>query len=159
MKKQKPEVIPTIPDAPVKSFASVLSEPTLPILVRSNIPGSYQAVKINSELYKKRLAICQFSLIGRVVLSKGDSPWTLVKLKEKLASLWNLKSSWHLISLGRGFFHILLTSDQDRDSIWSRGSLTLKPGVMSLQRWFSGFDPFKEKSTSTQLWMRLYRLP
>ena len=30
---------------------------------------------------------------------------------------------------------------------------------MRLQRWTPGFDPFKEKSTTTQVWVRFYRLP
>lgn len=43
----------------------------LPSLSRA---GTFQAVKINSNIYRKRLALCQHSLIARVILNKGESP-------------------------------------------------------------------------------------
>lgn len=155
------------------SFAAItaknidIPEPSNPLIFQqdsnqifpSNKHGAFQAVKINSEIYKKRLVLCQNSLIARVILSKGETPWQLAKLKAKLSSLWNLKSHWRLISLGRGFFHVLLATTQDKYAIWSHGSLNLKPGILRLQRWSPGFDPHKEKTTTTHLWVRLYRLP
>ena len=30
---------------------------------------------------------------------------------------------------------------------------------MRLQQWQSGFDPYKQKFTTTQLWVKFYRLP
>ncbi|XVE70491.1 hypothetical protein DITRI_Ditri10aG0076500 [Diplodiscus trichospermus] len=35
-----------------------------------------------------RLNVCQHSLIGRVIMSKGDKPWTLTGLKELLLDVW-----------------------------------------------------------------------
>ena len=92
---------------PVKSYAAAVSsdlnfpsilKPSGPVLVSKS--GSLSTVRINSEVYNKRLALCQYSLIARIILNKGDSPWTLVNLKHKLSSIWSLQSQWHLISLG-----------------------------------------------------------
>ena len=147
------------PIPPLKTFASVVQDHPVIYPPRTSIPGSYHAVKINSDLYHKRLAICQFSLIGRVVLNKGDTPWKLANLRDRLAAIWNLSSQWRLISLGKGYFHILLTSKSEKDVVWGRGSLSLKPRVLCLQRWVPGFDPSKEKTTNTQVWVRFFRLP
>ena len=106
--------LPSLVPPSTKSYAAAVADTistVIPCPLRNSIPGSYQAVKINSELYQKRLALCQFSLIGRIVLSKGDTPWSLTNLKDKLSSIWRLQASWRLISLGRGFYHILLNSD------------------------------------------------
>ena len=46
--------------------------------------GDVFCVKIDEEIYKQRLALCQTSIIGRVIQSRGDLPWKLVDLKSKL---------------------------------------------------------------------------
>lgn len=38
------------------------------------VTGAYQAIKINKEVYQKRISLCQYSLIGRVFLNKSDAP-------------------------------------------------------------------------------------
>lgn len=48
------------------------------------------------------------------------------------------------------FFHILLNLAADQKLVWVHGSLQLKPPRL---------DYFKEKSTTTHLWVRLYHLP
>ncbi|PON81379.1 hypothetical protein TorRG33x02_228040 [Trema orientale] len=76
--------------------------------------GNYICIKVDEWALKKRLEMCQYSLIGRVFLSKRDSSWKLADLREKLQSLWKLSSAWHLISLGKGFFYILLFRKKKR---------------------------------------------
>ena len=112
------------------------------------IAGSYQAVKINSKIYKQRLNLCQHSLIARVILTKGDQPWSFLKLKEKLSSISKI-SNWKFISLGKGFYQVLLSSKQDKDLVWGQGPINLNPGLLRLQQWTPGFDPQKVKSTNT----------
>ena len=86
---------------PIKSFAALVSANSIdPVICPQtdfvvpaiSKPGVYQSVKINSKVFRQRLALCQHSLITRVVVNKGDAPWTLPKLKEKLSLLWNLKN-------------------------------------------------------------------
>ncbi|KAK3220868.1 hypothetical protein Dsin_014838 [Dipteronia sinensis] len=97
--------------------------------------GGYMAVRVDPSTYKSRLEVCQFSLIGQVVLFNGEKSWKLVDLKAKLQSVWKLNSVWRLISLGKGYFQIMLNSDADKNMVSSLGSLNLKPGVLRLQPW------------------------
>lgn len=39
----------------------------------------------------------------------------------------------------------------DQEFVWGCGSLHLEPGIMRLRKWTPSFDPFMEKSTTTQL--------
>lgn len=66
-------------------FGMNIDKPTLPST--SVIAGALQEIKIHSDLYKKRLDMCCYSVIGRIVLSKGDQPWKFLALKEKLSSI------------------------------------------------------------------------
>ncbi|PON62529.1 hypothetical protein TorRG33x02_279030 [Trema orientale] len=104
------------------------------------LKGNYVCVKVNETALQNRLEMCQFSLIGRIFLSKGDSPWKLVDLKFKLQIVWSLYSSWR--------FHILLSSEADKAKVWGLGSLNLKPGVLRLQPWFPNFNPHTQSSTN-----------
>ena len=88
---------------------------------------AYVSVKVNHAAFQERLDLCKFSLIGRLILSKGNKPWPLVELRTKLASLWKI-SRWRLISLGKGYFQILLCSKDEKAKVWSMGSMNLSLG-------------------------------
>lgn len=62
---------------------------------------------------------------------------------------------------GRGtiFYHVILNSATEQTAVWGRGSITLKPGILCLQRWSPDFDPATQKSSHTQLWVRFLKLP
>ncbi|KAK0605024.1 hypothetical protein LWI29_021929 [Acer saccharum] len=120
--------------------------------------GGYVAVQVDPSAYKSRLEVCKFSLIGRVVLSSGEKPWKVADLKAKMQSIWKLNSVWRLISLGKGYFQILLNSDADKNMVWILGSLNLKPGVLRLQPWMPDFNPTLHKSSNAQVWVRFYDL-
>ncbi|KAF3443573.1 hypothetical protein FNV43_RR13260 [Rhamnella rubrinervis] len=36
---------------------------------------NFVSIRVNNNAYKERISLCQFSLIARVVLTKGDKPW------------------------------------------------------------------------------------
>ena len=131
---------------------------TLPLTSYASIQkGSYVYVRINSEALRSRMEMCKFSLIGRLTLSKGDKP--NATLKEKLNVIWKLPTSWHLISLGCGYYHILISSHEESSRIWSMGSLNLKSGVWRLQPWDKNFNPYSQKNISAQVWMCFWDLP
>ena len=71
-------------------------------------------IHVDPSVYKFRLDMCKNSLIGRAILSSGEKPWKLVDLKAKLYSIWELSSAWRLISLGRGYFQIIISSSVDQ---------------------------------------------
>ncbi|KAK2646285.1 hypothetical protein Ddye_021480 [Dipteronia dyeriana] len=79
--------------------------------------GGYVTVRMDLSAYKSRLEACKYSLIGRIVFSSGEKPWKLVDLKAKLQSVWMLNSVWRLISLGKGYFQIMLNSDVDKNMV------------------------------------------
>ncbi|KAK3225744.1 hypothetical protein Dsin_005606 [Dipteronia sinensis] len=120
--------------------------------------GGYVAIRVDPSAYKSRLEVCKFSLIGRVVLSSGKKPWKLVDLKAKLQYVWKLASVWRLISLGKGYFQIMLNIDAEKNMVWSLGSLNLKPGVLRLQPWIPDFNPSLQKSSNAQVWVCFYDL-
>ncbi|KAK3222027.1 hypothetical protein Dsin_009052 [Dipteronia sinensis] len=120
--------------------------------------GGYVAIRVDPSAYKSILEVCKFSLIGWVILLSGEKPWKLVDLKAKLQSVWKLNSVWRLISLGKGYFQIMLNSDADKNMVWSLGSLNLKSGVLRLQPWIPDFNPTLQKSSNVQVWVRFYNL-
>ena len=90
---------------PRLSFATVIKGLSHVLVATSVVlenKGSNALIKINEEAYTERLRLCDNALIGQVVLPKGETPWKVVDLKEKLSSIWSLKN-WHLISLSWGY--------------------------------------------------------
>ncbi|KAK0578192.1 hypothetical protein LWI29_006536 [Acer saccharum] len=144
-----------------KSFAGLFkSSPveTLPVPSVPSKKGGYVYVRVDPIAYQARLELCRNALIGRVVLSSGERPWKLVDLKVRLSKHWMLNSDWRLISLGRGYYQILLKSPTDKTHVWGLGSVHLKPGILRLQPWVPDFNPSLQKSTNAQVWVRLFDL-
>ena len=144
-----------------KSFAGFFkSSPveTLPVPSVPSKKGGYVSVRVDPIAYQARLELCRNALIGRVVLSSGERPWKLMDLKARLSKHWMLNSDWRLISLGRGYYQILLKSPVEKNHVWGLGSVHLKPGILRLQPWVPDFNPSLQKSTNAQVWVRLFDL-
>ena len=114
---------------------------------------AYQRVCI-----KDGVALCQQALIGRVFLLKGEKPWKLTELRDKLQQMWKISGDWRLVPLGRGFFQMQFSSTEDKNRVWAAGSCLLSPGILRLQPWTPDFNPYRQKTTNTQLWVRFYDL-
>ncbi|KAI9198847.1 hypothetical protein LWI28_023034 [Acer negundo] len=97
------------------------------------------------------LELCRNALIGHVVLSSGERPWKLVDLKARLSKHWMLNSDWRLISLGRGYYQILLKSPAEMNHVWGFDLVHLNPGILCLQPRVPDFKPSLQKSTNAQL--------
>lgn len=91
------------------------SAPIIPIK-----KGDIYSVTIDEALYQKGLSLCEDSLIGRLVLSKGDKSWRIEDLKTRLNGLWSPTAAWKLISLGRGYYNFQFDSTIDR--VWGDSS-------------------------------------
>lgn len=74
------------------------------------------------------------SLIGKLSLIQGDSPYSLDALYLKLSHVWGITGEWLLVPSGRGYYNIQVPSLADRNRILDRRSWGLKPGFMRLQR-------------------------
>ncbi|KAF3455115.1 hypothetical protein FNV43_RR05563 [Rhamnella rubrinervis] len=104
------------------------------ILDNQNVPirkGNFISVRVNDIAYKECIALCHFSLITKVH-SRGEKLWKHDDLFLKLQSIWKL-SKWKLIHLGRGYFHVLLHSEEDRKKVWSQGlgKISVELGILA----------------------------
>ncbi|KAI9165572.1 hypothetical protein LWI28_016681 [Acer negundo] len=97
------------------------------VIVPNSVAGGYVSVRVDPIAYQAHLELCRNALISRVVLSSGERPWKLVDLKARLSKHLILNSDWRLISLGRGYYHILLKSLTEMNHVWGFDSVHLKP--------------------------------
>lgn len=121
--------------------------------------GEFLSVKVDDALVKYGISELTHSLIGKLSLSQGDSPYSLDALHSKLSQIWGIMGEWQLVSLGRGYYNIRFSNLADRDRVLDRRSWSLKPGMIRLQRWVRGFNPYKVNSTLAQVWVRIYEIP
>ena len=148
----------------IKSFAEIVKnnqETTLPGSQDKSLlskKGEMICIKIDEDLYQQRLALCKPSMIGRIIQSRGETPWKINDLRMKLEDLWKPRASWRLISLGKGYYNLHFTSQEDRERIWAAGLWHLKPGLLRLQPWSPDFNPYAQRPTTAQVWCRFFNL-
>lgn len=136
------------PDArPVPSFAQVVTrEQIFPKEKRDRaIPryvGGNITIAINEEDYKMGLSEFEYTLIGRLVLSKGDSPLTTKALKTRLLAIWSIQEAlWKITPLGKGFYNMDLKTSLAKNKVFAKGTLFLKPGLFHISEWIPNFNP------------------
>lgn len=145
-----------------KTFAQALNDAFdihLSQLPRPCLNGDKISIKISEDAYQAGLARCKYSLHGRLLLQKGESPIRVNDLKAKLAKLWHPINQWSMVSLGKGFYEFSFASAEDQCSVWSVGSWSLKPGFLRLSAWTPDFNPNSIKQTEYQCWIRIIGLP
>lgn len=113
--------------------------------------GEFLSVKVDDALVKNGVSELAHSLIDKLSLAPGDFPYTLDNLSSKLSQAWGIAGVWQLVPLGRGYYNIQITNLIDRDRILDRRTWALKPGMMRLQRWVRGFNPYKINTTLAQV--------
>jgi len=89
------------------SLAHAVSPPvtvTHAPLPQPTIRGDSLSIKIIEEVYAKGLERCKHHMHIQIFLNKDDKPYTTKEITSKLSKLWKSKASWHMISLGRGFY-------------------------------------------------------
>jgi len=87
------------------------------------------SIQIGQDDYVKGMAECQFSLRGRLILSKGDKPYTTRDLASKLGKVWKM------VPFGRGYYDFLFEHLDDLSRIWTVGTVSLQPGLLRLSQW------------------------
>lgn len=68
--------------------------------------GAFLSVRVDDELVRQEVSHLQNSLIGRLSLASGDTPYALDALVAKLGETWGIQGYWNLIPLGRGYYNI-----------------------------------------------------
>lgn len=123
------------------------------------IRGESVSITITQQIYERGLEICKHNLRGRLVLNKGDKPYTNKDIHLKLLKQWKTSGEWSMRPLGRGFFEFTFAIDADLRMVWASGTLHLKPGVLRLFEWTKDFNMNKHRNTHAQVWIRLLELP
>jgi len=116
-------------------------------------------VQIDETNYLAGLEDCKTHIHGRAILSKGDKPLTYLGLTKKLHPVWKALRSWKVIRLGKGFYEFEFASLEDMRWALGMGSLKLSLDFLRLFAWKKDFVPATMKSTKTQDWVRIYKLP
>jgi len=146
------------------SFAQVLTS-TVPsqtnddLLAQPSIKGEQLSIRISQQVYEKGVDYCKKNLCGRLILNKGDKPYTSSKIHQLLQKHCNTSALWSLLSLGRGYYEFYFASEADMRSVWAEGTTILKPGVLRLFEWKKYFNMHKQKNMHAQVWIRLVELP
>lgn len=123
------------------------------------IRGESVSITISQQIYENGLEVCKHNLQGRLVLNKGDKPYTTKDIHLKLQKQWKVSGEWSMRPLGRGFFEFTFSSDTDLRMVWAIGTVNLKPGVLRLFEWTKDFNMNKQRNTHAQVWIRLMELP
>lgn len=80
-------------------------------------------------------------------------------LKSKLSLIWSIpESEWILTPLGKGFYNLDMKTMDAQSRVFVRGTLFLKPGVLRISRWVPNFNPYTQKLTNSQVWIRIFGL-
>ncbi|XP_057779554.1 uncharacterized protein LOC130998137 [Salvia miltiorrhiza] len=61
--------------------------------------------------------------------------------------------------MGKGFFTLKFGTQQDKDIAKAKTVWDLSSGSLRLREWTRNFDPHKEISSLSQVWVRIYNMP
>lgn len=84
-------------------------------------------------------------------MSKGDKPYGSREVLTKLQQLWSNIGPWKLTPLARGYFEFSFSSYEDLRSVWAKGTLNLKPGLLRLFEWSKDFNARTQRQTHAQV--------
>ncbi|KAL8524041.1 hypothetical protein ACS0TY_013848 [Phlomoides rotata] len=121
--------------------------------------GDFFAIDIDEGIYQQGVAELKDCLIGRIMMSQGDKPYSTLELRHKLHEAWNIKGYLELIPHARGYYTIRFSLLEDRDRIFRRRRWTLQPGAIRLLNWVQDFNPNRVCTSLAQIWVRIMDLP
>jgi len=124
-----------------------------------SIRGEILSISISTAAYSWGLDYCKINLRGRLILNKGGKPYATKDITAKLQKLWKVKGPWHMLSLGRGFYEFIFSSQEDMHTVCAAGIVSLKLGLLGLFEWTKNFNLHTQRQTHTQVWIRLWELP
>jgi hypothetical protein len=77
------------------------------------IKGDTLSIKICQEEYSKGVEDCKHELRARLILNKGDKPYSARDLSSKIAKLWKTTAGWKMVPLGKGYYDFLFELADD----------------------------------------------
>lgn len=112
------------PNGRPRSFTEAITsgESAVPIksILLPHFEGGNIIVKVDEEDYEKRVRECQFDVIGRILLYRGDKPYSTLELFDKLVIQWGIKN-FRIVPMGKGFFHCFLNTMDNQSKVLSLG--------------------------------------
>lgn len=81
------------------------------------------------------------------------------QIEKHLKGIWKVKGSIQVTPLGKGFYVLLLTSEEDYFTALAGGPWFLFDYYLAVQRWKLGFDPTQGCLQNMVLWVQLPELP
>ncbi|XP_057811584.1 uncharacterized protein LOC131025813 [Salvia miltiorrhiza] len=73
--------------------------------------------------------------------------------------MWKISSEWKLIPMCKGFYILKFDTMEDKNIVKARKLWDLSKGSLRMREWVKGFNPYKEVSSLSQVWVRIYNLP
>ncbi|XP_057791020.1 uncharacterized protein LOC131008143 [Salvia miltiorrhiza] len=114
---------------------------------------------IPDELYNQQLKRFSLALHARLILQKGESRRSAEDIKTELQQRWGISAPWQVIPLGKGFFTLRFSGENDLAKAKSKAFWKLKAGILKIREWVPLFNPYKETAALSQVWLRIYYLP
>ncbi|KAM7513483.1 hypothetical protein LguiA_003066 [Lonicera macranthoides] len=114
------ETVTTANPVTKPSYANFLRPKTAaPVIPFSQLPAPYKkghlmAVKLDENIYQRSLLQCQHNLHGKLILKRGKNPIKAVDLHLLLSNVWNTKDSWSITPIGRGFYTLRFSNEDDK---------------------------------------------
>lgn len=78
--------------------------------------GGNVCVEVTEKEYAKGVEENKYSVIGQLLLQKGDVLWMTLGLKQKLSGVWGI-SNFRVLPIGKGVFHVFLFSMEDQSTV------------------------------------------
>lgn len=104
--------------------------------------GDYLSATLDDKLHNIGLQEHEHTLSGRMLFNSGLKTMPSDdQLKAAMNFAWELKCSWRLIPIGKGYFNVHADNIIERNKILYKHSWSTEYGTMHLQQWILDFNP------------------
>ncbi|KAF9590401.1 hypothetical protein IFM89_034194 [Coptis chinensis] len=112
--------------------------------------GNMPSIKLPKQAVERGRQYCKYCLIGRLDFHKIK----LEDVKSMATIKWKPQGDWKIIPLGKGFFMIRLTCEQDWRKIWGGGPWNFGKQTLQLTKLSPDFDPDVQTKTNAAVWIK-----
>ncbi|KAF9603949.1 hypothetical protein IFM89_039288 [Coptis chinensis] len=116
--------------------------------------GSTPSIRLPQKAVERGLFYCKCCLIGRLEFQKIK----LEEVKRIAQEKWQPQGDWKIIPLGKGFFMICLTCEEDLRKIWGGGPWKFGDQILRLSKWTPDFDPAVHQTSTSAVWVKFPKL-
>ncbi|XP_026435150.1 uncharacterized protein LOC113332867 [Papaver somniferum] len=115
----------------------------------SKIPVTQSAINLINDNDKDRYESWRFSLIGRLDLLRIK----FLDASNILRKQWKLTAPCQLIPLGKGFFTIKLSNEEDKNHIKS-GTWEAMDQILKVRNWIPNFRSENQRTSKAMIWVQ-----